>query len=540
MIKLFLTKRVSNIENVLHYFLTLNSIKHSSLHLQEAIDNHVEDPSMLTVKDVLFEYGVESIAIRKGNYSYEDFETPFICSIQQDGWSQSSFTVVTANDGGQISYLNPISNKIVSIGMFEFESMDKEIVLLLDVDHKKDEINYAENIAKERSENIISKIPLIAFNSVLLLTFGVIFLSSNPFIWISPFFLLTSTFGILISLLLAWHEVDAHNPFIKEVCGGQGRKLNCDAVLSSSGAIFLGISWAVWGFAYFATFFLSTLLFSGQVSYQYLWSILSILVLIYLPFSIYYQSKVVKQWCLLCLSVLAVLFANSIASLYFLIINNNLFDWKTVLHTIAIGLFFLLATYYAVPILKQARESKSYAKRWKKLRYNADVFEVLLSKSSKISVSTEGLGIVVGNPEASKEIIKVCNPYCGPCAKAHLELEQILKQNPDVKVRIVFTASGNDDDIRTAPVAHLLAIQEKLGNDKAHQALDDWYLADNKDYEVFAQKYPMNGELKKQKDKIIAMRDWCNEMKIRATPTIFVNGQELPDSYRIAELKNFF
>lgn len=72
------------------------------------------------------------------------------------------------------------------------------------------------------------------------------------------------------------------------------------------------------------------------------------------------------------------------------------------------------------------------------------------------------------------------------------------------------------------------------------QAAKGWYLADKKDYEAFAQKYPMNGELKQQKDKIIAMREWCNVMKIRSTPTIYVNGQELPNSYRIAELKNFF
>ena len=61
------------------------------------------------------------------------------------------------------------------------------------------------------------------------------------------------------------------------------------------------------------------------------------------------------------------------------------------------------------------------------------------------------------------------------------------------------------------------------------QALDDWYLAEKKDYDAFALKYPMNGELQQQKDKIIAMREWCDAMKIRATPTIYINGQELPE-----------
>lgn len=317
--------------------------------------------------------------------------------------------------------------------------------------------------------------------------------------------------------------------------------MNCDAVLSSAGATFLGISWAVWGFAYFATLFLFILLFSEQISYLYLWSLFSVLALTYLPFSIYYQSKVVKQWCPLCLSVLVVILINSLASIY-LIMDSSIvaFDWKALLHIASIGLFFLLATYYVIPILKQARDSKSYAKRWKKLHYNPDIFKALLAKSDVVAVSAEGLGIIVGNPNAKNEIIKVCNPYCGPCAKAHPELEHIIKNNKDVKIRVVFTSSGEDSDITTAPVIHLLAIQSKGDITQTTQALNDWYLSDRKDYNAFAQKYPMNGELKEQKDKIIAMRDWCRTMQIRATPTIYINGQELPDSYHIAELKNFF
>lgn len=296
-------KKKSNIHCVIDYVLVIYHVNHSSLGLHEAIENHVDIPFMLSVKDILFDYGIESVAIRKGNYSYSDFETPFISYIQQEDWSEATFTVVTANDD-EISYLDPISNNIKTVDLAVFEAMDKEIILLLDGEHKKDELNYQQNKSKELSQSIISKIPIYAFALVLLMTLAMMFFVSRNFNWISPFFLIISTVGLLISLLLVWHEVDAHNPFIKEVCGGQGRKLNCDAVLSSSGATFLGISWVVWGFAYFATFFLSVVLFSQHISYSYCWLLLSIAALAYLPYSIYYQAKVVKQWCPLCLSVL--------------------------------------------------------------------------------------------------------------------------------------------------------------------------------------------------------------------------------------------
>ena len=70
-------------------------------------------------------------------------------------------------------------------------------------------------------------------------------------------------------------------------------------------------------------------------------------------------------------------------------------------------------------------------------------------------------------------------------------------------------------------------------------ALDDWYLSDKKDYDVFAAKYPMNGELSKQEEKINLMDKWCKQMKIKATPTIFLNGYQLPDAYNIEDLQYF-
>ena len=84
-----------------------------------------------------------------------------------------------------------------------------------------------------------------------------------------------------------------------------------------------------------------------------------------------------------------------------------------------------------------------------------------------------------------------------------------------------------------------MAIAEKGNETLTKGALDDWYLADKKDYETFANKYPMNGELKKQDAKIEAMKVWCDETQIAFTPTIFVNGHQLPDVYNIADLQHF-
>lgn len=134
----------------------------------------------------------------------------------------------------------------------------------------------------------------------------------------------------------------------------------------------------------------------------------------------------------------------------------------------------------------------------------------------------------------------MCNPYCGPCSKAHPKIDELLEEIPNLKVKIIFTTPNNEDNLALKPVRHLLAISEqKNRKEDIKQALDDLYLSDKKDYDVFAQKYPMNGELIKQGNRIEAMDAWCKKMDISFTPTIFINGYQLPSAYGIEDINYF-
>lgn len=512
-------------------------IKWTKSKLTEVLENHLHYPSLLSIKDVVSGYGIDSVAIRKAGYSYEDFETPYICSIQQKGWADSTFTLVKRASDGSLDYVDPLSGQTESISINDFEKIDKGYILLLDGGLAKDEKDFYLNRKKERLEQLRLLIPFVLVGMAVLLVSSYL-LSTSHESWPSVSFLLGSLMGVLFSALLLWHEVDAHNPFLKEVCGANNNKMSCGAVLSSSGAKFAGFSWSVIGAAYFTTFLLSQLLFANQ-SISMFWSWISIALSPYIIYSLIYQWRVVRQWCRLCLGVQVVLLVMAIVSL--LNIGTSIghaISWYPVLATIGLGLVVLFVFSRLVPLLRVGKDSKDYKKRWKKMRYNPDVFQALLSKGDPVSIPVDGLGIVIGNPDATCQIIKVCNPFCGPCAKAHPELEQIVKTNPDVNVRIIFTAKGEEDDIKTAPVQHLLAIDQVYGSEVCQQALDDWYLPDIKDYAIFSAKYPMNGELQQQKEKIKTMSDWCDAMKIRSTPTLFINGREYPEGYGVEELKD--
>lgn len=88
----------------------------------------------------------------------------------------------------------------------------------------------------------------------------------------------------------------------------------------------------------------------------------------------------------------------------------------------------MLLVYFAIPVIKRANDSKEYRSKWMKLRYNPSIFNSLLQNINPVTIASDDLGILIGDEHASIEIIKVCNPYCGPCAKAHPDLEEIVKK----------------------------------------------------------------------------------------------------------------
>jgi protein-disulfide isomerase len=200
---------------------------------------------------------------------------------------------------------------------------------------------------------------------------------------------------------------------------------------------------------------------------------------------------------------------------------------------------FLLPIFFWVATKKvytNAIRAEDYRKKVSQFKYNKEIFNSLLAKQKAISSSTEGLGITIGNPSAKNTIIKVCNPYCAPCSKAHPIIDELLEQNEDVKVQILFTAK-DDNSIPAKTVKHLMALYAKGDQQQICKALDDWYRADKKNYEVFAIKYLLNGELEKQGEKLQAMSQWCEETDITFTPTFFINGYRLPGIYSIEDLK---
>jgi uncharacterized membrane protein len=525
------------------YLLTqLMGAKISRSTLDKDIKGHPNYPTFLSISDVLNNYGVENLTARFDKNKLSEIPTPFITQVSGKKHI-TQFTVVNEINDKRASYFDPETQGWSTITLEAFAEQSTGTVLMAEIEEQVQEKDYEKKLAEERRIKfsqtlLIACLPLVLLFSVMLSLFNTGSAAILP-----SLYAMLALAGVGITVLLLWYEIDQNNAALQDICTG-GKKINCSAILQSKEAKIFGISWSSLGFVYFAGS-LTLLLLSGltnSITLNML-SWLTLGVTPYVFYSIYYQWRVAKQWCVLCLSVQLVLTLQCVLTFIarwrdiVLLQNSNLAG--SLLAAAAAFTTPFIVVRLLIPALRKAKENSQLTQELQRLKHSEEIFTAVLEKQKAIEHSTEGLGITMGNPNAKIKLVKVCNPYCGPCARAHTPVEELLHNNPNLQVQMIFTAADDDHDIRAQPVRHLLAIDQKQDATLTEQALDDWYLAEKKDYDAFAQKYPLNGELKKQGEKIKAMRDWCDKTDIQFTPTFFLNGYQLPSNYTVNDLKYF-
>ena len=538
----------TNLTNVAAHFLQLLKIPVTKTSFIKSLEQNPYYPSLYSISNTFNKFGIASQAFTITAEDLGQIEAPFI-AYYKSAANSKDFILVSKLNENEVFFISE-GNKEKIISKRDFLKNWQQIVLVAEGNTTSGEKDYAVKLKKEQQQQT-RKYWLYAgaVSIALLFTAAFTYNVGNAFFYSAISIVAIKLLGIAVTALLLVYEIDKSNSFIKNICTA-GKQTNCDVILNSKAARFLGMSWSEAGFFYFTT--TTIFLFSG-IDYP----IKSVGIVIagtiaaaYIPFSIYYQWKVVKQWCPLCLTVQAVL----AMELVWAIVNvwipstrlttfeklSTLPDGGSLIQILLSVLLPIVVWYLLKPLLLKAKDESLYHNAYKRLLYNPEVFNGLLQQQDTAPDGWQQLGITIGNLNAENTIIKVCNPYCGPCAKAHPILEEIIQYNENVNLKIIFTVTNNENDPATKPTQHLLAIDSKQDKQLTKKALDDWYLADKKDYPVFATKYPMNGELTLQKEKLDSMRKWCDEAGIAHTPTLFINGRRVPEMYNTEELKNIF
>ena len=349
---------------------------------------------------------------------------------------------------------------------------------------------------------------------------------------------LFSLVGLIISILLLSTELGFQSQIVKQVCGSVSNG-GCEKVLKSRYAKgFLGITPADASIVYFSSQFIIYLLSIYQSHLLPFLFLLSLFGVAIVAWSIYTQAFKLKQWCALCLGTAGILFLQALVS--FLILDYQFLTTSPIYPALV---YFMLAGILLLglhPIKQLIKTNKSNQQKLaelKKWKTDAQLFITQWQQEQRVDTSIWENDLLLGNPEAPLLITVACNPYCGPCAKAHEQLDGMLEKfEGKIAVQIRFLCNPkNEKDQRTIAVKAILLQAAVLSDRQAiQQMLTDWFVWMN--YDKWSSKWPFK-ESTQVHDVMNRHADWVDESNIAFTPTFFLNGKKIPGRYDLKDLE---
>ena len=496
----------------------------------EELERHPNHPSLLAFSDVLNTWGVPNGAYRVDPTELSTIPTPFIAHVAK---GKGEFLLVENITGDYYTVSNERLHAHL-LATWEFHQMYTGHVLLAEPAPGAGEPNYLVKRRRERVEAL--RTPFVVIGSLVLL--AAFFYYSAYWValsWSTGLLLVTKSLGLVVSILLLTQSIDAHNPLVQRLCTG-GKNRNCTAILASQAAkITEEISWSEVGFFYFAGTWLILLLNGASLAVLQALAVLNLLCLPYTVYSIYYQARVAKQWCVLCCTVQAVLWLEFVALFSFLaqpLTFPGGGEWLALLACLAAP---ILIWVFLKPHLLRAQQVESLRQQLRRFKYNAGLFAKTLAEQPRHDLPDEVDSIVLGNPTSAHVITVVSNPYCAPCSRAHEVLEEWLTQRDDVRVQVVFATDNDPQAPKTRVASHLTSLNQQ-NPILIRQALHNWYTQEGKDYEAWAKLYPLDAE-PASNSSLQRQREWCQRAAVTATPTILLDGHQLPDLYHLDDVK---
>jgi len=517
---------------VLTRFIKALAIPVTRQSISDELQKHPDYGSMLAFNDVLNNYRVTSDAYLVPFKELAEVPLPFIAHL-----ADKDFAVVTRLDEQQVTLSNEKWNN-KKIPLDKFKKLYANTVLTAQKQPNAGEPGYA---GKHRKELISDWGTTIAGTGTAIILLAFLLMNTG---YLTAFSLqialltLFKTAGLAVSILLLVQSIDANNPLIQKLCGDDDTK-NCNAILSSKAAKATEwLSWSEVGFFYFAGTLLTLLFNSGHIAIMQALAILNIISLPYTVYSIYYQWRVAKQWCVFCCAVQAILWLGFFAFLPYLLNGlqtPSLTEWATLTMGIMLPVF---AWVVLKPYLLQYARLTPLNNNLRHFKYNKELFDAAVMGQPKFATPGADYSIVLGNAEANNIITMISNPYCQPCAKAHAQIDEALNNFEDMQVRIIFVGKSNTDEnnTKTKVHRHLMALNELADRAIIKNALHDWYEQKQKNYDAWAKVYPvtLNPENNYKLDK---QKAWCDMAGISGTPTFLINGYRLPKTYQLHELK---
>lgn len=500
---------------IVQKYLQINNFAAQRYAFADLIQSHPDYPSLFAITDTFELLSIEYVAIKVLKEELFELPNTFLALFDQD------LALVTIKKNTIKIELERVAAKTLSIDAFL--AGWSGVVIAIEAN---------ETLAK-RDLNASLKWLYYSLPVLALLTISIL---NNSYTISGMILLLTSLIGLVLSILILQEKQGVKNDIVSTFCN-ISRGTSCNSVINSDkGKINKWISFSDLPILFFGINLISLLL--NPIGTSEIVSLVSLLSLPVIVYSIWIQKVQLNKWCLLCLSISVLIILQITASifkrdLFVYITLSNLFSYLFSL--ILIGSFWFLLR----RTLVNNAEADKVARNLKKIKRNYKVLN-FLSKELLVVAGLDKLeGLRFGNSNAEMRLRIILSPNCTHCFNVFREALELVTNYPEkIFLNVLFNINPDSNDNPYKIVAERLLEINSSNETLAAEAISDWYLK-KIGLEKWKKKWKVDFISREVNQQIRQQYNWCRENKFNYTPVKMVNDKLYPNEYDIIELKYF-
>jgi uncharacterized membrane protein len=501
-------------QNVLRKFLKKHKYYNQQKDFDEYFLSHPNYPSLYAVTDTLTLVGIENVAAKIPQEQFFELPESFLATYNNKlvlVEKTSKNVIITIADGTQ---------QILLFNEF-FEAWDGVVVAIGE--------NEVENQA--RSKSYVKEIVFTVL--VLFFVFSAI-VNHNLSLSTAIGFAL-SIAGLFLSVMILNEKYDDGNEstLISKICT-MNDNLSCNNVIQSQQArFFKSVDFSDLPILFFTT---TTILIMVNTNYISTVGFLSLLAAPIVMYSLWLQKVVLQKWCLLCLSVGAVIFCTAAFSGPFLAKPN----WNGLLLSV---IFFSMVSFVWIHyrnILIANKDLLSNNRQLFNFKRNPTVYNLLKKPIYNKEKFHTIQAIELGSANNPTHLTLIVSPSCNHCHKAYEEALELMTAYADkFRLSVFFNVNPeNYDNPYLKIVFNLLQINSQQNIRTTVEALNDWHVK-KLPLETWMQKWDQGNIDESVVKELQLQYNWCQDNNFNYTPIKVVNDSLYPQEYTISELRFF-
>lgn len=511
---------------IIEILLKKLGVKFTKEYLGKLYNGNPSRNTLFGISNILSEYGIKHVSFKvKNTEEVKSIAFPFIANFE------GKIILVDQLRDGNISFLQ--EDQRITIPFDHFVDVWDRIVLVAELSQNSGEPDYKKH--RKWSLFLTVRRYVFIFLFLLLIIIGLDINSTYCNCGIIALLVL-NIIGIYISWLLVQKQLHIPNNHADKICSLL-KKGNCNSVLSSSAAKIMGmIGWSEIGLSYFISNLFIVVVIPYLIPYL---ALINIVGLPYSFWSVWYQKYKIKRWCPLCLVVQILLWIVFVVNLFFTWIIIPHFTLLNVILTGCIYIAPLLIINALLPKLEKERYAEYLEDELCRLKLKPEVFKALIYQQPRYKVDFSTSKILWGNKDANVIITIVTNPHCYYCAKMHEQVENLLiKTNSKVCVQYIFFPIKEKYESSNNFLVSVF-LSDRISEREKNAIYDKWFKEGRMNQEEFLKNYNVKTDQEIVQSELQNHEKWEGLKSVDGTPTIFINGYQLPYQYGINDLIYF-